>query len=76
MTDIDKARTVLRVIVSAILEAVKEADKTSVLKGIPSGHLYATLNGFGLQLDTYMAIIEALKKSGQIKVTNHLITLP
>ncbi len=43
------------------------------LKEIPSGHLYAILMG-SLNLDEYQRIISALKKTGLVSESNHLLT--
>lgn len=54
-------------IVKAVADAIKE------LGEVPSGHLYARLQGT-LSLNTYNRVIDFLKKAKLITVQNHLIT--
>ena len=54
-------------VVLAIAEVIKEAGE------IPSGHLYATLNGNRMSLDTYNMIIGILVASGKVTNKGHLL---
>lgn len=55
-------------IVQAIGLIIKEVGS------IPSGHLYAQLMAVDMNLSQYNVVIDLLKRSGLIKVENHLIT--
>jgi hypothetical protein len=57
-----------------LLETIHSAVKEAGPMGIPSGHLYAMLMGFGFDLQTYESFIDALVQSGKIKNSNHLLT--
>ena len=54
-----------------ISEAVYDAIKASP-NGLPSGHLYAVLQG-AMNLDIYNAIISALVTTGKITNRGHLL---
>lgn len=47
--------------------------RTAGDEGIPSGHLYAMLNGHGMSLNTYNLIIDLLKQVGKITESFHLL---
>lgn len=53
---------------AAIYEAIQGAGD----KGIPSGHIYAVLQG-KVDLDTYSLIIRCLERAGKITNENHLL---
>lgn len=54
------------VIVLAVAQAIKEATETSVLKGIPAGHLYSALMPT-LTLESFESVIRALVDIGFVK---------
>ena len=52
--------------VKAALETIKEAIDAAGEQGIPSGHLYAMLMGFGCSLNQYQQLTAILIKEGKI----------
>jgi len=68
MSNNDKAVAALRAIVETVTEAVNASPS-----GLPSGHLYATLMGFGCSLSQYESLIGALVKVGKIRKQGHLL---
>lgn len=50
-------------VVRIVADAIREA------KEIPSGHLYATLMEYGMPLEVYQKIIDALKGAGLVEET-------
>lgn len=58
---------------SVIEDALKES-RLHTLRGIPSGHLFAAVNGL-LTLDEYQSVIDVLVAEGKAKrASNYLIT--
>lgn len=55
-------------VVTIIADAIREAGE------IPSGHLYAMLMPFGINLHLYQQIIDGLQKAGRVKKTGDLLT--
>jgi hypothetical protein len=64
----EKREQALKVI-NTIHNCIEDAGE----EGIPSGHLYAMLMGFGMTLDSYNAVISYLKKAGKITDSGHLL---
>lgn len=56
-----------------VLLVIAEYTRSSPLRGIPSGELYARLMPV-LELSQYQSIITALTKAGLITQTNHLLS--
>lgn len=70
-----KSKTAIAAIFYTILTALKIAKENKPLYGgIPNGHLYAQLmNQFSL--DQWISIVEAMKQSGLITESNHLLKI-
>ena len=51
---------------AAMIEAVRQAIATTGDSGIPSGHLYSMMMGFGCSLEVYNHLINALLETGKI----------
>ena len=69
MNDIDikkQVRNTLQ-IVKAVADVIRE------LKSIPSGHLYARLMEYHIDLSQYESIIGLLKRAELVKEENHLL---
>jgi hypothetical protein len=64
-TPTKEAQAVIQVIF-AVRDAIKE------LKEVPSGHLYASLMS-KMSLESYMQIIDLLKKSGKVTESGNLL---
>lgn len=43
-------------------------------EGIPSGHLYARMMGYGMRLATYESILAGLVSAGLVQDDHHLLT--
>ena len=61
MTDADKSREALRLLIDAILDAVAAAGPM----GAPGGHLYAALMGH-MGISTFNAIMSAMVRAGKL----------
>ena len=61
-------------VVDLLIEVISGCIKEAGVHGIPSGYLYALLNGKGLSLSNYQAVILGLEHSGVIKNNGHLLT--
>lgn len=66
-TQAQVARLVARVIVQAVSESGR--------RGLPSGHLYATLSSHGCTIDQYNSFIESLVGLGILKEEDHVLTM-
>ena len=64
----EQATDILRQIVKAILDTIKEAGEM----GAPSGPVYAALMGH-MTIDTYNQIIEGLIAAKKIRRSNHVL---
>jgi hypothetical protein len=62
-TAADMAKQILKGIVETIQE----------LKEVPSGPLYSSLTNYGIDFDTYQAIINGMVKAGLIVVKNNVL---
>lgn len=60
-------------IASTLKSIYLEAIKTSGDKGIPNGHLYAMVMGYGVTLEIHNAIITALKENGSVNESYNLL---
>lgn len=55
-----------------VYAVIKEATEKSSLRGIPSGHLYASLMG-KMDIDAYNSLIDLLKAQDLIVEENYLL---
>jgi len=69
MTVDQRIQQAIRVTIVAIMDAVDEAGDD----GVPSGSAYAILNSFGMNLDTYNAILSEMEKIKLITVKDNVI---
>ena len=60
-------------ILAQVIESVREAIASTGSAGIPSGHLYSMLMGFGCSFDVYTHLISALKETGKITEKNNVL---
>ena len=65
----DNVRKAIRAIADAIVESVAEAGSM----GAPSGIVYAALNSFGVNLETYQRFISALVNAGRLEQRGNLL---
>lgn len=72
MTQDTQAVAALRLLLSSIREAVREAGPL----GIRSGTLYAMLMTHGCSIGVYEQVIAALEEAGQIRRRGHLLLAP
>ena len=56
----------------AVTEAILETIR-AIPEGVPSGHLYAMLMSYGVDLETYELFIGSLVASGKIRKSNDLL---
>ena len=58
---------------ASMIEAVRQAIATTGDGGIPSGHLFAMVNGLGCSLEVYNHLINALLETGKITKTGNIL---
>jgi hypothetical protein len=67
-----KAEQVVRA-VQALAEIIEETAREAGPMGAPSGVVYMALNGAGVSLETYQAVLGALQRAGRVTVSGDLI---
>jgi predicted transcriptional regulator len=62
------------VLIAAYLASINEA-KSGILGGVPSGHLFATSMGQGVDLDYHNKVVQFLVDGGMITQQNYLLEI-
>ncbi len=61
------------IVLSNMVETVRQAIATTGTSGIPSGNLYAMMMGFGCSKEVYDHLINALLETGKITKTGNIL---
>lgn len=59
--------------IQALAAIIEETAREAGPLGAPSGVVYMALNGVGVSLDTYQALLAALGRAGRIQVRGDLV---